>query len=97
MVDRIQKALDKIPAKEKALIKKILLDIKNNQLTGLDIKKLKGHDAIYRVRKGKIRILYRAQDGEILVLAIEFVLLFSWLIGRPASNRLAGRKPGRHP
>lgn len=71
MVDKIQKALDKISTKERALIKEILLRIKNNRLTGLDVKKLKGYESIYRIRKGKMRILYRVRESEIYLLAIE--------------------------
>lgn len=37
----------------------------------LDIKKLKGHQNIFRVRKGKIRIIFTKDKKEILIFSIE--------------------------
>jgi len=71
MVDKIQKVLDKLSLQEKEWIKSLLFKIKNNDLLGLDLKKLKGHEDIFRVRKGKIRVIYRLQNGQIKLLAIE--------------------------
>lgn len=71
-MDKIQKALKKLTSKEKERVKKILVKLKNRQLANLDLKKLKGRDDIFRVRKGKIRIIYRIdQKGNIFILAIE--------------------------
>ena len=53
-------------------MKEILVKLKGQQFRGLDMKKLKGRDDIFRVRKGKIRIIYRIDsDSQIFVLAIE--------------------------
>ena len=72
MVDKIQKVLNKLNSKEKNKIKQILLDLKNNKFTDYDIKKLKARDDIYRIRKGKIRIIYKInQGGKIYLLTIE--------------------------
>lgn len=71
MVDKIQKALNKFSEKEKELVKNLLIEIKNNKLGNLDLKKLKGRDDVFRVRKGKIRIIYRMKLGEVYLLAIE--------------------------
>ena len=71
MVDKIQKALDKFSEKEKKIIKNLLQKIKIGKVIGLDIKKLKGYGNIFRIRKGKIRIIYRIEDGQIFVLAVE--------------------------
>jgi mRNA-degrading endonuclease RelE of RelBE toxin-antitoxin system len=72
MVDKIQKALDKLTAKEKEAVKDFLRKLKTRQLEKLDIKKLKGKNDIFRVRKGSIRIIYqdKAKNG-IFVLTIE--------------------------
>lgn len=71
MVDKIQKALDKFSPKEKDLVRELLLKIKTGNVIGLDIKKLKGQNDIYRVRKGKIRIIYKDNLGTISLLVIE--------------------------
>mgnify|MGYP001580182985 CR=1 FL=1 len=82
MVDQIKKSLNKFTGKERESVKNLLLKISNTHSfnptlkveacgVGLDIKKLKGRDDIYRARKGKIRIIYRVDDKQIYVLAIE--------------------------
>jgi mRNA-degrading endonuclease RelE of RelBE toxin-antitoxin system len=71
-MDKITKALLKLSSKEKELIKTILLKIKSDSLAALDVKKLKGHSDIFRVRHGKIRLIFqRNKAGEINILAIE--------------------------
>lgn len=72
MVDKISKVLDKLTDKEKNQIKMILKDLLAGRYANYDLKKLKGRDDIYRVRKGKIRIIYRLDDDkQIYLLAIE--------------------------
>jgi mRNA-degrading endonuclease RelE of RelBE toxin-antitoxin system len=71
MVDKIQKALDKLSVKERAAVKDILEKIENKNFDGLDLKKLKGRDDVYRVRKGGVRLIYRmGENKEIFVLEI---------------------------
>lgn len=71
MVDKIQKALDKLSPKERVWIKELLEMIKAGDVSMLDVKKLKGHSDIYRVRKGKIRIIYKVTYDSINLIAIE--------------------------
>ncbi len=81
MVDKITKALNKFSVKEKELVKNLLLKINTPPFipplkgegrgVGLDVKKLKGRSDIYRARKGKIRIIYRIDGGQVYLLAIE--------------------------
>ena len=71
-MDKISKALKKFSKKEKQVISLMLRSIKSNGLSGFDIKKLKNKDNIFRIRKGKIRIIYLVyNDGEYKILAIE--------------------------
>jgi len=71
-MDKIAKALKNLLPKERDLTKKILLKIKNNSLLGLDLKKLKNCDNIFRIRHGKLRIIFKKDDdGECYILAIE--------------------------
>ena len=71
-MDKIAKALKKLSNSERAAVKIILLKLKNKQFNNLDIKKLKGRDDIFRVRKGRIRIIYRAEKSrEIFILSME--------------------------
>lgn len=71
-MDKISKALKKFNNKEKQIISFILKKIKSHKLNGFDIRKLKNRDNIFRIRKGKIRIIYLVDErGEYKILAIE--------------------------
>jgi len=71
-MDKIRKALDKLSAKERAAVRQLLLVVGKGEPTKLDLKKLQGRQDIYRIRKGKIRIIFRRTDkGEFYILAIE--------------------------
>ena len=49
----------------------VTLSLARRAGVGLDLKKLKGRNDIYRIRKGKIRIIYRVDNKQIYLLAIE--------------------------
>jgi mRNA-degrading endonuclease RelE of RelBE toxin-antitoxin system len=66
----IQKALKKFSAKELVWVKNILIALQKNKTAGLDIKKLKGRDDIFRVRKGNLRVIYRRVNQKNLILHI---------------------------
>ncbi|MFO0781903.1 MAG: hypothetical protein U0524_03375 [Candidatus Saccharimonadales bacterium] len=70
MTDKISKELAKFTDKERQLVKSILLQLRSGELAGLQIVKLRGHDDIFRVKKGRIRIIYQ-QSKAIKVLVIE--------------------------
>ncbi len=71
MVDKIDKALAKLSDKERSSIRAILIDIQANKLVGLDVKKLKGHSNIFRVRMGRMRIIFRNVHSTIHILTVE--------------------------
>jgi len=71
MTDRITKALDRLSDKERKKIKATLRLIELGRLDGMDIKKLKAREDVYRVRKGDIRIIFLKADFETYILAIE--------------------------
>lgn len=71
-MEKINKALGKLTSKERERIKEILIKLKNGQLNNIDLKKLKGREDIFRIRKGKLRIIYRRdKEGSIYILTIE--------------------------
>lgn len=70
-MDKIEKELKKLTEKERIWIKEILNKLQRNELIGLNIKKLKGRDDIFRIRKGDIRIIYRTEGVRIFILSIE--------------------------
>ncbi|MDP2951529.1 MAG: hypothetical protein Q8N55_04045 [bacterium] len=70
-MDRIEKALKKIREDEKKALKDLLLKINKGDLKGLDLKKLKVRDDIFRVRKGNFRIIFRKDKDIIKILTLE--------------------------
>lgn len=70
-MDKIDKALRKLSLRERERVKEILKRLNAGNFRNLDIKKLKGRDDIFRIRKGDIRIIYRTFGKEIFILAIE--------------------------
>jgi mRNA-degrading endonuclease RelE of RelBE toxin-antitoxin system len=71
-MDKIEKALDKLTKKEREKVKAMLEQVKQGNFRLLDVKKLKGRDDVFRVRKGDIRIIFRKdKKGNFFVLAIE--------------------------
>ena len=69
-MDRVEKALAKLTPRERERVKEILEKISTGAAQGLNIKKLKGREDIFRVRKGGIRIIYRSIKTKIFILAI---------------------------
>lgn len=70
-MDKIRKALNKLNSKEKQKFKEILAQIKTGNFQGLDLKKLKGRNDIFRVRKGNMRIIFRKTVNSIKILTLE--------------------------
>lgn len=70
-MDEIEKALRKLSGKERAALKDILERIEAGNLKDLDLKKLKGRNDIFRVRKGGFRIIFRKVGETSLVLSLE--------------------------
>ncbi len=70
-MDKIEKALAKLTAKERLVIKNILTRLMIGSFDNLDVKKLKDRSNIFRVRKGQVRIIFIRNDEQINILAIE--------------------------
>lgn len=71
MTDKITKELNKFSVKEKETVKELLIQIKARDFVGLNRQKLKGQKSIYRLKKGRIRIIYSDGGKSIKILAIE--------------------------
>jgi mRNA-degrading endonuclease RelE of RelBE toxin-antitoxin system len=58
MVDRLTKFLRKQPDDLRRLVLALIDGILSGQLKDGDVKKLKGKQSLYRLRKGRIRIIF---------------------------------------
>ncbi len=71
-MDKIDKTLQKLNSKERAWVKEILECLSSGKLEGLAVKKLKGREDIFRIRKSDIRIIYRVDENDkVFILSIE--------------------------
>lgn len=70
-MDKLSKALGRLSAKERKQVKDILKQLTAKNFLGLNVKKLKGRNDIFRVKKGNLRIIYRIGKEEIFILTIE--------------------------
>ncbi len=71
-MDKITKALLSLSAKEREVLKSIILKVKTGAFSGLDLKKLKNCDNIFRIRKGKLRVIFKKNlAGKYFILAVE--------------------------
>lgn len=70
-MDKITKALNKLSKIDKQVVKKLLLAILMDKWQGLDVKKLKGYNSIFRIRKGKLRIIINKEGTKIKIVKIE--------------------------
>ena len=68
---KIEKALNKLSLGERKKVKKILIQIDKKDFQNLDLKKLKGRNDVFRIRKSNIRIIFRKIDNSIKILSIE--------------------------
>jgi len=70
-MDKINKALKKLTRKEQEKTKHILTSIKEGKIFDFDIKKLKGRDDVFRIRSGKLRIIFKKNNDSFDILTIE--------------------------
>lgn len=64
---KAKKFIDKLPKNEKLRIVSAIMQLPN----GEDIKKLKGHDDLLRLRIGNYRVIYTIDNGKCIVLVID--------------------------
>lgn len=70
-MDKLEKALRKLTEFERKTVEELLKKLHSGTVQGLNVKKLKGHSNIFRVRKGNLRIIYRVTEGDISLLTID--------------------------
>ncbi len=70
-MDKIGKFIVRLSPKEQAWVKQALTDIIADNLSGYDLKKMKGHSNLYRVRIGQIRIVFVDGKTEQRILLID--------------------------
>ncbi|MBI2039112.1 MAG: type II toxin-antitoxin system RelE/ParE family toxin [Candidatus Niyogibacteria bacterium] len=71
-MDSIDKEFARLTEKEKKHVRAIFVQLKEGDQRGLNVKKIKGREDVFRVRKGKLRVIYQLQDKTVHILAIRY-------------------------
>jgi mRNA-degrading endonuclease RelE of RelBE toxin-antitoxin system len=69
-MDKISKFLKRLSHQERFKLKEIINNILAGDIQDFDVKKLKGHSNLFRVRAGDIRIVFRNQNSLITLLFV---------------------------
>ena len=67
----LHKLLSKFNKKEAAILITLIEKIISLDWHGLDVKKLQGHGDLFRLRRGKIRIIFIKHEKIISIIAIK--------------------------
>jgi mRNA-degrading endonuclease RelE of RelBE toxin-antitoxin system len=71
MADKIQKALAKLSLKERLIVEVLIERLLGGDLIGLNIKQLVGNPGAYRLKKGRIRILFsKHRDEGVIIISV---------------------------
>ena len=73
-MDKLQKLFRRIREVDRDRLIAIISEIKSGKIAHLDVRKLKGKITIYRVRKGRFRILFkrRKDTGEFEITDVKY-------------------------
>lgn len=71
-MDKIEKFILRLNKQERLLIIQILDDLRTLKTAQYDVKALKGYKGVFRLRKGKIRIIFMQQKSIGIILNIAY-------------------------
>lgn len=71
MADEVTKFLARVTKEERNLLLEMVDKILKNKLAGLNAKKLVGSTNVYRVRKGKFRLIYKRTKSDCIIMSID--------------------------
>lgn len=69
-MDKIRKFFRRLTNKERAALAVMITRIHAGDLTGLDVKKLKGHPGLFRVRVGNFRAIFQKERKGVRLFSI---------------------------
>lgn len=71
-MDKIKKFLKQRSKKEREIIAELICKILANELSGFTPKKLSGYKNLYRIRIGKIRIIFKKEKTGNTIINIDY-------------------------
>ena len=70
-MEKIKKAIAKLPKEYKTKFDWLMLKLWARDFSGLNMIKLKGQNNLFRVRKGRLRVIFRFSHGGLEVISID--------------------------
>lgn len=70
-MDKLRKHLKRLSKKDQLRILKLIILIKENQLKGLDLRKIAGNRNLYRVRSGKLRVIFEKREDQNKIIKMD--------------------------
>lgn len=70
-MDKLTKFLSKLSQRDRDGLLSVMEDLLIGDFTGLTVKKLVGHADLFRVRKGRFRIIFRQNEHGIFIEKVE--------------------------
>lgn len=71
-MDKIEKFLQKLRTEERNKLELLIIKVVTNKLDNLKYKKLKGFSNLYRVRLGKIRVVFEMGEKGNKIINIDY-------------------------
>lgn len=72
MVDRLTKFLKKCDKKMRRRVQDLMDQILAGNFRNLDIRKLENAPHLYRIRKGRLRIIFEHKDKSIIIKKVDY-------------------------
>lgn len=69
-MNELQKAIAKLPKEYRAAFDSLMIRLLARDLLGLNLAKLKGHKDVFRIKQGKLRIIFRMNQERLSVLQV---------------------------
>jgi mRNA-degrading endonuclease RelE of RelBE toxin-antitoxin system len=69
-MDELQKAIAKLAKEHRAVFDSLMVRLYERNFLGLDLAKLKGHKDVFRVKHGRLRIIFRMNREGLSVLEV---------------------------
>lgn len=69
-MDKLLKALAKLPKEHRATFELLMVRLLARDFVGLHLTKLKGTKDVYRLKHGRLRIIFKMRQEELLVLQL---------------------------
>ena len=67
-MDKIQKALAKLPKQYREVFEAMMVKLMTRDFLGLNMARMKGYKDVYRVKHGRLRVIFRMNQQGLYVL-----------------------------